>query len=464
MVGTNSSRRKKTINFFIYTRMLTIKRKIEEFNRLFQNNQCWDLDLLKNYLIRAEVRFSAQDVRKMWGRGLKTLSKQPDKNLNMYISMPFCLDNKCAYCRHQSLIASSSVIDLYIIYLINSLKYYKDIFKNFVFNNLYIGGGTPSILTNKQLQIILNEIFNDYDFDPSGEKTFECNPNTINLEKLMIVKNFGFNRISIGVQSLDEKVLSSAKRNNQSYNDVQNAIVNAQTCNFPVINVDLMLGLANQTLESLVKTCLQIIKFRPDNMFIYKYKPQEGHYGNYIKQSQDKYFKRLNNFCQRFSVVLKSDKKVNSVYFVTENDNFFRLRLKTGPRIKISTPYVLYGDRPFNYVFGVGQFAISKIYSIFQGEELSKNFFFKPRLKNIRGSFVSQTDEMKSYILNSLDRYDSVINKTEFEKNFGQDISLSFKGELEYFQNNNLLVLDNERVIFKFKTPKEKFLAAFLFI
>lgn len=162
--------------------------------------------------------------------------------VGLYIHIPFC-KRKCDYCSFYS-IPSASVSECYIDALIGEIKSYSQRTKEKV-DTIYIGGGTPSLLTKNQLQRIFSAIEGTFDL-VSPEISIESNPESINDDFLQACKGIGVNRISIGVQSLNDISLREIGR----LHDRKRAIDAIKLCQKYVenINVDYMLGLPEQTL------------------------------------------------------------------------------------------------------------------------------------------------------------------------------------------------------------------------
>ena len=159
------------------------------------------------------------------------------KPLSIYIHIPFC-EKKCAYCDFVSFDNKASEIDKYVDALCNEIK--SAGIK--VAETVFIGGGTPSLLTNDQL----SEIFKN--LPEADEITIEANPNSITIEKLQHWRTLGINRISIGVQSFDDTVLRTLGRIHTSEQAVS-AVKLAYKCGFRNISIDLIHSVTNAAIK-----------------------------------------------------------------------------------------------------------------------------------------------------------------------------------------------------------------------
>lgn len=173
------------------------------------------------------------------------------KNLALYIHIPFC-EKKCYYCDFTSFIKNEANVEEYINYLLNEMSMYKEKLKEYSIETIFIGGGTPSTIPGKYIHILLDYIYNNFHVSKLKEVTIEINPGTLTYEKAKIYKESGINRISLGVQSLDDKVLEKIGRIHKA-KDFFYSYEMLQSLGLNNINVDLMFGLPGQELDKLLR-------------------------------------------------------------------------------------------------------------------------------------------------------------------------------------------------------------------
>jgi len=137
---------------------------------------------------------------------------------------------------------------------------------------IHFGGGTPTYLNNSQLTQLMNILNNNFNLldDDSGDYSIEIDPRKLELEKIVLLKNLGFNRASIGVQDFDPKVQAAVNRN-QTYDETVSVINEARKCNFKSISTDLIYGLPKQTKKSFIETIKKVINISPDRIAIYNF-------------------------------------------------------------------------------------------------------------------------------------------------------------------------------------------------
>lgn len=183
--------------------------------------------------------------------------------LGLYIHIPFC-KQKCFYCDFFSVNYNNSLADKYISSIINHSKKYK----NTKIDTIYIGGGTPSVLSVKQIKTLLENISKIFNINKIKEFTFELNPESATKEKLQLLKNLGVNRLSIGLQSVDDKDLKQLGRIH-NFKTFSNAFNMAKKAGFENINLDLIYGLPNQTLKEWEKVLKKALKFNSAHISLY---------------------------------------------------------------------------------------------------------------------------------------------------------------------------------------------------
>lgn len=187
---------------------------------------------------------------------------------SVYIHIPFCRQ-KCKYCSFVSF-AQPEFIEKYIEALEKEIKYF---YKGERLKTLYIGGGTPSLLTAKQLEKILTLL----NFDSKTEVTMELNPEHLTEDYLKEIKSLSINRLSIGCQSFDGRILEEIGRKH-SPQDVENAVKFAFEAGFENVSLDFIYGLPNQTIESFTSDLKHAKELGVQHISLYGLKIEDGCY------------------------------------------------------------------------------------------------------------------------------------------------------------------------------------------
>ena len=197
------------------------------------------------------------------------------KDLGIYIHIPFCV-KKCDYCDFLSAPATDELKKEYLSALLIEIESYRDIMKDYVVPTIFIGGGTPSCLEAEDIQIILETICYVFCINTEHlEVTIEVNPGTINRDKLLIYQRAGINRLSFGLQSVNNEELKLLGRIH-SYEQFKENYLLAREIGFTNINIDLMSALPGQTLSSWENTLSTVIELNPEHISAYSLIVEEG--------------------------------------------------------------------------------------------------------------------------------------------------------------------------------------------
>jgi oxygen-independent coproporphyrinogen-3 oxidase len=195
---------------------------------------------------------------------------------SLYIHVPFCV-RKCDYCAFYSLALVNSPKDLISVYLegleVEMAKRRKDAPQGV--SSLFIGGGTPTALKDTDLERLIKMIQRHFHLTPGAEQTIEGNPGTITLSKLNILRRYGINRFSLGVQTFDDKLLRAVGRVHTAQ-EAREAIGRLRTTGFDNINMDLMFGLPAQDMATWQATLEEALSYSPEHLSLYGLMLEEG--------------------------------------------------------------------------------------------------------------------------------------------------------------------------------------------
>ncbi len=192
--------------------------------------------------------------------------------LGIYIHIPFC-ESKCIYCDFASFCCAEQEKDKYFQFLRKEIE--RCDIRGREVDTIYIGGGTPSCVEEGYLEEIIFTLKENYIFSKDMEISIECNPNSIDFEKLKKYNEFGINRISFGVQSLHDNALKTIGRLHTSEMALQ-AIKMAKKAGFNNINADLLIGLPNSTIGGLCEDAEKLINAGVTHISAYMLQVEEG--------------------------------------------------------------------------------------------------------------------------------------------------------------------------------------------
>lgn len=196
------------------------------------------------------------------------------RDLSIYIHIPFCV-RKCLYCDFLSAPADAERIESYVNLLLREIKEQSIFYGDHRVISIFLGGGTPSLLSAKDTGRILERIRESYLLEADAEITMECNPGTVTAAKLKNYTAYGINRLSIGLQSADDGELARIGRIH-TYSDFLETYTLAREAGFRNINVDLMTGLPGQSLASCERTLKRVAGLSPEHISAYSLILEEG--------------------------------------------------------------------------------------------------------------------------------------------------------------------------------------------
>ncbi len=188
------------------------------------------------------------------------------KPIGVYVHIPFCR-KRCAYCDFYTAMCVDSVKEKYILSLKNEINRWGGALSRPA-DTVYFGGGTPSMLGAETLCDLLSAVKEAFEVSKDAEITLEINPEDATEEFLKAVKDAGFNRLSIGFQSLDDQTLKTLGRGHNAETCV-NALKKAKKVGFDNISVDLMLSLPNSSMEKSLHSAEKIISLSPEHISCY---------------------------------------------------------------------------------------------------------------------------------------------------------------------------------------------------
>ncbi len=194
-------------------------------------------------------------------------------SLSLYLHIPFCR-HRCAYCDFNTYTSLGDLKSSYaealsreIEYVAGDAKQQAELEKRPV-HTIFFGGGTPSLMSMGALEQILSAVRQSFDLSPTAEITLEANPDTVDLDYLTALRSLGLNRLSYGVQSAIPAELTLLEREHD-FETVIRSVEMARTARFDNLNLDLIYGLPNQTMESWQQSMRAALALAPEHLSLY---------------------------------------------------------------------------------------------------------------------------------------------------------------------------------------------------
>lgn len=368
------------------------------------------------------------------------------KQIGLYIHIPFC-KQKCSYCDFCSYANKESFIKRYIQCVLKEIievgNNNKIDFENgkddlFLVKTIYIGGGTPSLIDSKYIVQIIEDIKLNFEIDEKAEITIEVNPGTVTLEKLEDYKRAGINRLSIGLQSTHEHLLKEIGRIH-TYLDFLDTFRFAREAGFKNINVDLMIGLPNQTLEEVKDSIEEIVSMEPEHISVY----------SLILEENTPLFKKVEE-----GLELPNEDLERKMYWAVkqtlEQNNYIHYEIsnfaKKGYESKHNLDcwnqkeYIGFGIAAHSYTNGIRYSNMENI------EQYIKNYDEDKTEENLVFHEKQDMEAMqKEYMLLGLRKIDGV-SIQEFKIKFVANPVFLYHSELEKLVNEELLEIDGDMI------------------
>ncbi len=359
----------------------------------------------------------------------------------LYFHFPYC-PKVCYYCVcYKDIASDSSSNDVYIDYLVREFNNKLACFGSSGFkgiNHMHWGGGTPTFLTCRQFDRLYNSILKKIDFclDEKSSISIEAYPDEINLtkEKLRLIRDMGFNEISLGIQDIDERIQKVINRDCKA-EFIGKTIELCKEQGFK-LHIDLCYGLPFQGINELIRTLEFIITYDPDRIAIFPY----AHYPlGFPMQKFIPYASLPNSFIKVLLLktaeeILEASgyKKVGTDHFVMENNALYKAAVEG----KITRDFMGYSVERRKNILGFGRSAISFLGDqFFQNSLLSKDYYqcieknVFPLERN-KSHIFSEDDAIRNRVIQKYILSDFVIDKSKINDEFNIDFDNYFASEL----------------------------------
>ena len=354
------------------------------------------------------------------------------KEISLYIHIPFC-KQRCFYCDFPTFAGKERFREEYIDALIKEIK---EKCSDYLIKTIFIGGGTPSYLEENDLEKLLITV-SKLNLSDKLEYSMECNPGTVSESKLKIMKKYGVNRISFGLQSCNDNLLKKIGRIHTLEEFLENYNL-ARKIGFNNINIDLMYGLPNLTIQDWKNTLEKICELKPEHISAYSLIIEEGTVF-YKLYEKDKLELPSEDDERIMDKITKDILKANG-YHQYEISNF-ALDGKECEHNKVYwslDEYIGVGSASSSYIDGYRFTNTSDINDYI--EKISNNISVViERYEN------SIKDEMEEFVFMGL-RMVSGIDLLKFEKKFGVDINSIYKEVIEKNIKDGLLVVEQNKM------------------
>lgn len=356
--------------------------------------------------------------------------------LGVYIHIPFCI-KKCYCCDFVSYSNKFEMQEKYIKKLLKEIEDNENLLKTNEITTIYIGGGTPSSIKPELIKNVLDKIYEIANIKEKIEITIEVNPGTVTKNNLQMYKKCGINRVSIGLQSTSEELLKEIGRIH-NYNQFLNTYNWAVEAGFRNINVDLMLGLPNQTISDLKDSLEKItsLKPEPNHISVYSLIVEDG--------------TKIEKMISEGKLELPQEEEERNQYKYTKN----YLELKGYKHYEISNFAKVGYESKHNtncweqkQYIGFGIAAHSYINKCRYSNTCDLTEYLNKESKDIKEIHENQNieDMKKEYMLLGLRKIDGV-SILRFKEKFGENPIYLFRNELQKLVEEELIEIDLDNI------------------
>ena len=356
-----------------------------------------------------------------------------NRELGIYIHIPFC-KSKCLYCDFPSYAGAESYMTPYLEALLREIKLVREDICDYKIKSIYIGGGTPTYFKTDYIEKILETCYRLFHIDKDAEITIEANPGTLDIDKLMALRRFGINRLSMGVQAWQGKHLKALGRIHSS-DQVRADIDWARTAGFENISVDLMFGLPNQTVSEWMDTLENVCRLDVEHISAYSLKVEEG--TPLYEMVQGKDIQLIDEVIERQMYSEGISFLGDHGYLQYEISNFAKEGFKSVHNLIYwkDEEYIGFGCGAHSYIDNVRWHNYSSIAKYVEAIEMNGNGI-----------------EHREYISTDVERFETImmglrlaegVNKKEFLQRFGKPIDFYYRDAICKLKNDGLLKEDD---------------------
>ncbi len=210
-----------------------------------------------------------------WERFVDRHRAAPERHpFGVYTHLPYCT-TKCTYCQDFTEgLSSPEFLERHLSGVLTELELFAPVLRQLRPTSFYFGGGTPSLWSPKQMQRYYEKLFEICNFTSDAQLCAEANPNSFDREKAELLRSFGINRMSFGVQALDPVVLGQINRAYQKPGDIADAIALARSVGVESVNLDLVAGLPEQSTQSFLNDVKFCAEAGPDLLWLHPFNPE----------------------------------------------------------------------------------------------------------------------------------------------------------------------------------------------
>ncbi len=355
------------------------------------------------------------------------------KKLGIYVHIPFCRQ-KCSYCDFYSVNWNDESENKYVAAVLNEIKGYKDRLNGqYVADSVFFGGGTPTIIKPESLYKIMEVLRDLIEVNKNSEISMEANPNTLTFEKLREYREIGINRLSIGVQSLNDDILKKIGRVHDSRQAIE-SIDRAKSAGFSNINTDVMFNIPVQEVSDIEDTISRLIERNIEHISFYSLKLEKG---------TPMYALEKNN-----KIVMPDEEYEREMYYagrsLMERNNFLQYEISNFSKNGFECRHNLKYWSQDEYI-GLGPSAHSFMDGVRYSNPADLKMYCVSGFNRIVNERMNYEDLMFEYIMLRL-RLSEGVDIHEFNSRFSTDFIKIYQEQISHLGKNNLIELSDGHI------------------
>jgi len=421
----------------------------------------WDMDLIKRYDL-AGPRYTSYPTAlqfdpELTASQLVETGQQTtdiDAPLSLYVHIPFCA-HVCYYCACNKVITRNRKrAQPYLDQVYREMEQLSQWYSNErIVNQLHWGGGTPTFISDEQMRELMGKMRQHFSLrdDDKGDYSIEIDPREVTLDSLSVLREIGFNRISLGVQDINPKVQEAVNRV-QSTEETRALLERARSEGFRSLNMDLIYGLPYQSLASFDETLDAVIEMSPDRLSVFNY----AHMPDRFRSQKHIDGDTLPTPETKLAILQHTiEKLINAGYVYIGMDHFAKpddelaVAQRNGQLHRNFQGYTTHADCD---LVAMGVSAISQIGDVYYQNEHDMNGYSAAVDDHAtairRGVCLTRDDRIRRQVITQLICHFE-LNYSTTEQLFGLDFKQYFaeeQAELERFESDGLITLDDQGI------------------
>ena len=349
----------------------------------------------------------------------------------IYFHIPFC-KSRCSYCDFFSSVSESDISRI-IESEIKEIELKKDYLNNETIETIYFGGGTPSFISEKHIEQLLNAVYENYKVCDNPEITIEVNPDDINLQKATTFFSLGINRVSMGTQSFIDEILKLLNRRHDSKQAIKSIEI-LKLAGFKNISIDLIYGIPGLSYKEWEKTIDIALKLDIQHISAYHLSFEKGTKIHKQLKSKEIFALQDEVSVEQYNILCKKLNTNNFEHYEISNFSLFEYNSRHNSSYWEGKKYAGIGPSAHSFNDNSRQWNVSDINKYITGINTEQDYFTKEKL--------NLNEKYNEYILTRL-RTNKGVKDKEILVKFGVNIFNHFLIEVKQLTNNNKLIVTN---------------------